>query len=207
MSLYNNCFNFLHEKYFLPIVVENTYRGERLYDIFSKLLKDRIIFITGYIEDYMANLIVAQIIFLESEDPSKDINLYINSPGGIITSGMSIYDTIQFVKPDISTLCMGQASSMGALLLASGSKGKRFCLPNSRIMIHQPLGGFKGQATDIEIHANEILKIKKKINKLMSKHTGQNIETICKDTERDCFLSANEAIKYGLVDYILKKRI
>ncbi|MFI4819039.1 MAG: ATP-dependent Clp endopeptidase proteolytic subunit ClpP [Enterobacterales bacterium] len=207
MLLYNNNFNKLNEKYFLPVVVENTYRGERLYDIFSKLLKERIIFITGYIEDYMANLIIAQIIFLESEDPSKDINLYINSPGGIITSGMSIYDTIQFVKPDISTLCMGQASSMGALLLASGSKGKRFCLPNSRIMIHQPLGGFQGQATDIEIHAKEILKIKKKINKLISKHTGKNIETICKDTERDCFLSANEAIKYGIVDFILNKRI
>ncbi|MFI4846809.1 MAG: ATP-dependent Clp endopeptidase proteolytic subunit ClpP [Candidatus Makana argininalis] len=207
MSLYNNFFNVLNEKSFLPIIVENTYRGERLYDIFSKLLKERIIFITGYIEDYMANLIVAQIIFLESEDPSKDINLYINSPGGIITSGMSIYDTIQFVKPDISTLCMGQASSMGALLLASGCKGKRFCLPNSRIMIHQPLGGFQGQASDIEIHANEILKIKKKINKLISKHTGQNIETVYKDTERDCFLSANKAIKYGLVDAILKKRI
>ncbi|WP_331828318.1 ATP-dependent Clp endopeptidase proteolytic subunit ClpP [Candidatus Blochmannia sp. SNP] len=191
----------------VPTVIEQTIRGDRVYDIFSLLLKERIIFITGTIEDNIANLIVAQIMFLESENSKKDIHLYINSPGGLITAGMSIYDTIQFVKPDISTFCMGQAASMSAFLLASGTKGKRFCLPNARIMIHQPLGCFQGQATDIAIHTKEILKIKNNINELMAKHTGQSVDTISKDTERDCFLSADEAMKYGLVDCVLSQRI
>ncbi|QJC34509.1 ATP-dependent Clp endopeptidase proteolytic subunit ClpP [Enterobacteriaceae endosymbiont of Donacia crassipes] len=187
----------------IPIVIENTPQGERSYDIFSRLLKERIIFLTGPIEDNMANLIVAQILFLDSEDSNKDIFIYINSPGGVITSGMSIYDTIQFVKPDVSTLCIGQACSMAAFLLASGKKNKRFCLPNARIMIHQPIGNYQGQVTDIEIQTQEILRIKNYINKLMSLHTGKSIETIEKDTNRDKFLSANEAIKYGLVDDII----
>jgi ATP-dependent Clp protease protease subunit len=190
----------------VPMVVEQTSRGERSYDIFSRLLKERIIFMIGQIEDYMANLIVAQMMFLEAEKPEKDIYLYINSPGGVITAGMSIYDTMQFIKPDVSTFCMGQAASMGAFLLAAGAKGKRFCLPNSRVMIHQPLGGFQGQATDIEIHTKEILKIKARMNELMSKHTGQLLDVIERDTERDRFLSANEAINYGLVDSVLSKR-
>ncbi|URJ23560.1 ATP-dependent Clp endopeptidase proteolytic subunit ClpP [Blochmannia endosymbiont of Camponotus sp. C-003] len=191
----------------IPTVIEHTIRGDRSYDIFSLLLKERIIFMTGTIEDSIANLIVAQMIFLESENSEKDIHLYINSPGGVITAGMSIYDTIQFVKPDVSTFCMGQAASMSAFLLASGTKGKRFCLPNARIMIHQPLGCFQGQATDIAIHTREILKIKNNINKLMAKHTGQSIDAINKDTERDCFLSADEAMKYGLIDCVLSQRI
>lgn len=190
----------------VPMVVEQTSRGERSYDIFSRLLKERIIFMTGQVEDYMANLIVAQMLFLEAENPEKDIYLYINSPGGVITAGMSIYDTMQFIKPDVSTFCMGQAASMGAFLLTAGAKGKRFCMPNSRVMIHQPLGGFQGQATDIEIHAKEILKVKARMNELMAKHTGRTLESIEKDTERDRFLSAEEAVDYGLVDSILSKR-
>ncbi len=190
----------------IPMVIEEHSRGERAYDIYSRLLKERIIFMTGAIEDNMANNIVAQILFLEAENPEKDMFLYINSPGGIITSGMSIYDTMQFVKPDINTICIGQACSMAAFLLTSGKKGKRFCLPNARIMIHQPLGGCQGQASDIAIHAREIMKMKKKLNKLMSFHTGQSIKKINKDTERDCFLSAEKSIQYGLIDFILTKR-
>ncbi|QJC29515.1 ATP-dependent Clp endopeptidase proteolytic subunit ClpP [Enterobacteriaceae endosymbiont of Plateumaris pusilla] len=190
----------------IPMVIEQTPRGERSYDIFSRLLKERIIFLIGNIEDNMANLIVAQILFLESENSEKDIYIYINSPGGIITSGMSIYDTMQFVKPDISTICIGQACSMAAFLLSSGKKNKRFCLPNSRMMIHQPIGSYQGQATDIEIHTQEILRIKKHINRLMSFHTGQTIDIIEKDTDRDRFLSAEEAVKYGLIDNIIYNR-
>lgn len=190
----------------VPTVVEQTIRGDRTYDIISLLLKERIIFITGTIEDNTANLVVAQIMFLESENVEKDINIYINSPGGLITSGMSIYDTMQFVKPHISTFCVGQAASMGAFLLAAGTKGKRFCLPNSRVMIHQPIGSFRGQATDIAIHAEEILKVKNNINKLLAKHTGKSIDVIHKDMERDCFLSADEAVDYGLVDGVLYQR-
>lgn len=190
----------------VPMVVEQTSRGERSYDIFSRLLKERIIFLTGQVEDHMANLIVAQMLFLEAENPEKDIHLYINSPGGVITAGMSIYDTMQFIKPDVSTICMGQAASMGAFLLTAGAKGKRFCLPNSRVMIHQPLGGYQGQATDIEIHAREILKVKGRMNELMAHHTGQSLEQIERDTERDRFLSASEAVEYGLVDSILTHR-
>ncbi|MDE9452285.1 ATP-dependent Clp endopeptidase proteolytic subunit ClpP [Xenorhabdus bovienii] len=190
----------------VPMVVEQTARGERAFDIYSRLLKDRIIFLTGPVEDHMANLIVAQMLFLEAENPEKDINLYINSPGGVITAGMSIYDTMQFIKPDVSTICMGQACSMGAFLLAAGAKGKRFCLPNSRVMIHQPLGGFQGQATDIEIHAQEILKVKARMNELMAKHTGKPLEKIVEDTERDRFLSAAESVEYGLVDSIFTQR-
>lgn len=190
----------------VPMVVEQTTRGEREYDIFSRMLKERVIFMTGQIEDYMASIIIAQMMFLESEKPSKDIYLYINSPGGLITAGMSIYDTMQFIKPDVSTLCIGQASSMGSFLLAAGAKGKRFCLPHSQVMIHQPMGGFHGQASDIEIHAREILKVKALINSLMAKHTGQPIEVIERDTERDRFLSANEAVEYGLADSVLIQR-
>lgn len=190
----------------VPMVVEQTSRGERSYDIFSRLLKERVIFLTGQVEDQMANLIVAQMLFLEAENPEKDIYLYINSPGGVITAGMSIYDTMQFIKPDVSTICMGQACSMGSFLLTAGTKGKRFCLPNSRVMIHQPLGGFQGQATDIEIHAREILKVKQRMNELMAKHTGKPLEQIEQDTERDRFLSAAEAVEYGLVDSILTQR-
>lgn len=190
----------------VPMVVEQTSRGERSYDIFSRLLKERIIFMTGQVEDHMANLIVAQMLFLEAENPEKDIYLYINSPGGVITAGMSIYDTMQFIKPDVSTFCMGQAASMGAFLLTAGAKGKRYCMPNSRVMIHQPLGGFQGQATDIEIHAKEILKVKARMNELMAKHTGRTLESIEQDTERDRFLSAAEAVDYGLVDSIMSKR-
>ncbi|MGC6387824.1 ATP-dependent Clp endopeptidase proteolytic subunit ClpP [Ewingella sp. S1.OA.A_B6] len=191
----------------VPMVVEQTSRGERSYDIYSRLLKERIIFMTGQVEDHMANLIVAQMLFLEAESPEKDIFLYINSPGGVITAGMSIYDTMQFIKPDVSTICMGQACSMGAFLLTAGAKGKRFCLPNSRVMIHQPLGGFQGQATDIEIHAKEILKVKSRMNELMAKHTGKSLEEIERDTERDRFLSADESVEYGLVDSVFSHRV
>ncbi|CAL1329322.1 ATP-dependent Clp endopeptidase proteolytic subunit ClpP [Candidatus Providencia siddallii] len=190
----------------IPMVIEQTSIGERSFDIYSRLLKERIIFLTGQIEDGLANLIIAQMLFLESEGPDKDIQLYINSPGGIITSGMSIYDTMQFIKSDVSTICIGQACSMGAFLLCAGTKGKRFCLPNSKIMIHQPIGCYNGQVTDIEIHAKEIVKIKQKINELMAYHTGQSIEKINYDTERDCFLSSNEAKEYGLVDKIYNYR-
>lgn len=201
------CNNFNNNMVMVPTVIEQTTRGDRVYDIFSLLLKERIIFMTGTIENCTANSIVAQIMFLESEDPEKDIHLYINSPGGLITAGMSIYDTIQIVKPDISTVCMGQAASMGAFLLASGTKGKRFCLPNARVMIHQPLGCFQGQATDIAIHTQEILKVKNNINHLLAKHTGQSIDVIKKDMERDCFLSADEAVDYGLIDSVLYRRL
>ncbi|NKG30792.1 ATP-dependent Clp endopeptidase proteolytic subunit ClpP [Erwinia rhapontici] len=190
----------------VPMVVEQTSRGERSYDIYSRLLKERIIFLTGQVEDHMANLIVAQMLFLEAENPEKDIHLYINSPGGVITAGMSIYDTMQFIKPDVSTICMGQACSMGAFLLTAGAKDKRYCLPNSRVMIHQPLGGFQGQASDIDIHAREIIKTKQMMNELMAKHTGQTIETIERDTNRDRFLSASESVEYGLVDSVLSQR-
>ncbi|WP_158366584.1 ATP-dependent Clp endopeptidase proteolytic subunit ClpP [Candidatus Williamhamiltonella defendens] len=190
----------------VPIVVEQTSRGERAYDIYSRMLKERVIFLTGQVEEHMANLIVAQILFLEAENPEKDIYLYINSPGGVITAGMSIYDTMQFITPDVSTICIGQACSMGAFLLASGAKGKRYCLPNARVMIHQPLGKFQGQASDIEIHAKEILKVKKRMNDLMAIHTKKTLKIIEKDTERDHFLSAEEAKKYGLVDCVLTER-
>ena len=190
----------------VPMVVEQTPRGERAFDIYSRLLKERVIFITGTVEDHMANLIVAQLLFLEAENPEKDINLYINSPGGSVTSGMSIYDTMSYIKPDISTLCIGQASSMGAILLTGGTKGKRFALPNSRIMIHQPLGGFQGQATDIEIHAQEILKIRTKLNEILSHHSGKDIDKVSQDTERDNFMSGDEAVKYGLIDKVIDKR-
>ncbi len=190
----------------VPMVVEQTARGERAFDIYSRLLKERVIFITGPINDNLSNLIVAQLLFLESENPKKDINIYINSPGGVISSGLAIYDTMQFVSPSISTLCIGQAASMGALLLCGGDKKKRFALPNSRIMIHQPLGGFQGQASDIEIHAKEILLMKKKVNEILAKHTGKSMKTIEKDTDRDNFLNANEAKDYGIVDDILTMR-
>lgn len=190
----------------VPIVIEQSARGERAYDIYSRLLKERVIFLVGQVEDYMANLIVAQLLFLESENPDKDIHLYINSPGGAVTAGLAIYDTMQFIKPDVSTLCIGQAASMGALLLAGGAKGKRYCLPHSRIMIHQPMGGFHGQATDIDIHAREILKIRERLNAILVKHTGQNIETIRQDTERDYFMEADVAVQYGLVDAVFSTR-
>ena len=190
----------------IPMVVEQTSRGERSYDIYSRLLKERVIFLSGEVEDRMANLIVAQLLFLESEDPKKDINIYINSPGGSVTAGMAIYDTMQFIKPDVRTLCIGQACSMGAFLLAGGAAGKRAALPNARVMIHQPLGGFRGQASDIQIHAQEILKIKQTLNERLAFHTGQNIERIEKDTDRDNFMSAEEAKAYGLVDDVLSKR-
>ena len=190
----------------IPMVVDQTSRGERAYDIYSRLLKDRVIFLSGEVEDNMANLIVAQLLFLESEDPDKDINLYINSPGGSVTAGMAIYDTMQFIKPDVRTLCIGQACSMGAFLLAGGAPGKRGALPHARVMIHQPLGGFRGQASDIQIHAQEILKIKGTLNERLAFHTGQPIETIEKDTDRDNFMSAEEAKNYGLIDEVLTKR-
>ncbi|MDO4626211.1 MAG: ATP-dependent Clp endopeptidase proteolytic subunit ClpP [Pasteurellaceae bacterium] len=190
----------------IPMVVEQTSRGERSYDIYSRLLKERVIFLSGEVEDRMANLIVAQLLFLESEDPDKDINIYINSPGGSVTAGMAIYDTMQFIKPDVRTLCIGQACSMGAFLLAGGAAGKRAALPNARVMIHQPLGGFRGQASDIQIHAQEILKIKHTLNERLAFHTGQSIERIEKDTDRDNFMSAQEAKDYGLVDNVLVKR-
>ncbi len=190
----------------IPMVVEQTARGERSYDIYSRLLKERVIFIIGPIEDHMANLVVAQLLFLESENPDKDINIYINSPGGVVTAGMSIYDTMQFIKPEVSTLCIGQAASMGSVLLAGGQKGKRFILPHSRVMIHQPLGGFQGQASDIAIHAKEIMKIKNELNKVLALHSGQTLETIEKDTDRDNFMDAETAKEYGLVDKILDTR-
>ncbi|MGZ8095585.1 MAG: ATP-dependent Clp endopeptidase proteolytic subunit ClpP [Methylosarcina sp.] len=190
----------------VPIVIEQTARGERSFDIYSRLLKERVIFLVGQVEDYMANLVVAQLLFLESENPDKDIHLYINSPGGSVTAGMSIYDTMQFIKPDVSTMCIGQAASMGALLLTGGAKGKRFCLPHSRMMIHQPLGGFQGQASDIDIHAREILAIRERLNRILANHTGQPIEKIQVDTDRDNFLSANDAVNYGLIDKVLTSR-
>jgi ATP-dependent Clp protease protease subunit len=190
----------------VPMVVEQTSRGERAYDIYSRLLKERVIFLVGPIDDYMANVVVAQMLFLESENPDKDINLYINSPGGSVTSGMAIYDTMQYIKPDISTMCVGQAASMGALLLTAGTKGKRYSLPNSRVMIHQPLGGFSGQASDIDIHAREILAIREKLNEIMARHTGQPLERIARDTDRDNFMSAAAARDYGLVDAVLERR-
>lgn len=190
----------------VPMVVEQTPRGERAFDIYSRLLKERVIFIVGQVEDHMANLAVAQLLFLESENPDKDIHLYINSPGGSVTAGLSIYDTMQFIKPDVSTICLGQAASMGAVLLAGGTKGKRYCLPHSRMLIHQPLGGFQGQASDIDIHAREILLIRDKLNHILAHHTGQNVERIRDDTERDRFLSPEQAVEYGLVDGILSSR-
>lgn len=194
------------ESALVPMVVEQTAKGERSYDIYSRLLKERVIFLCGQVEDHMANLIIAQLLFLESESPDKDIYLYINSPGGSVTAGMAIYDTMKFIKPNISTVCIGQAASMGAFLLSGGEKGKRYCLPNARVMIHQPLGGFQGQASDFEIHAKEILFIKDKLNKLMAEHTGQTLEQLSQDTDRDNFLSAEAAVEYGLVDSILEQR-
>src|SRR5471030_2110540 len=190
----------------IPMVIEQSGRGERAYDIYSRLLKERVVFLVGVVNEMTANLIVAQLLFLESENPDKDISFYINSPGGSVSAGLAIYDTMQFVKPDVSTLCVGQAASMGALLLTAGATGKRFCLPNSRVMIHQPMGGFQGQASDIEIHAKEILFLKGKLNEIMAKHTGQKIETVEKDTDRDNFLSAEAAVQYGLVDKVLVNR-
>ena len=190
----------------VPMVVEQTSRGERAYDIYSRLLKERLIFLVGPIDDHMANLIVAQLLFLEAENVEKEISLYINSPGGVVTAGMAIYDTMQYIKPDVSTICVGQAASMGALLLAAGAAGKRFCLPNSRVMIHQPLGGFQGQATDIDIHAREILTLRARLNDVLAKHTGQPLEVIERDTERDNFKSALDAKAYGLVDEVLEQR-
>lgn len=190
----------------VPMVVEQSSRGERAYDIYSRLLKERIIFLVGPVEDYSANLVVAQLLFLEAENPDKDIHLYINSPGGSVTAGMSIYDTMQFIKPDVSTMCIGQAASMGALLLAGGAAGKRYCLPHSRMMIHQPLGGFQGQASDFEIHAREILTIRDRLNQILADHTGQPMDVIAKDTDRDNFMSGEEAVKYGLIDHVAAKR-
>lgn len=190
----------------VPMVIEQTARGERSFDIYSRLLKERVIFLVGQVEDYMANLIVAQLLFLESENPDKDIHLYINSPGGSVTAGMAIYDTMQFIKADVSTMCIGQAASMGSLLLTAGAKGKRFCLPHSRVMIHQPLGGFQGQASDIDIHAKEILSVRERLNNILSFHTGQDVEKIQNDTDRDNFLSADAAVEYGLIDKVLSNR-
>jgi ATP-dependent Clp protease protease subunit len=190
----------------VPVVVEQTSRGERAYDIYSRLLKERVVFCVGAIDEYMANVIVAQLLFLESENPDKDINLYINSPGGVVTAGMAIYDTMQFVKPDISTICVGQAASMGSLLLAAGAKGKRYALPNSRVMIHQPHGGAQGQASDIDIQAREILALRRRTNEILAKHTGQSIEQIERDTDRDRFMSSEDARNYGLIDAVLEKR-
>lgn len=190
----------------VPMVIEQSARGERAYDIYSRLLKERVIFLVGQVEDYMANLVVAQLLFLEAENPDKDIHLYINSPGGSVTAGMSIYDTMQFIKPDVSTICIGQACSMGALLLAGGAAGKRYCLPHSRMMIHQPLGGFQGQASDIEIHAREILTIRERLNRILAEHTGQPIDVIARDTDRDNFMSGEEAVNYRLIDQVLSKR-
>ena len=190
----------------VPMVVEQTSRGERAYDIYSRLLKERLIFLVGPIDDHMANVVVAQLLFLESENPEKDINIYINSPGGVVTAGMAIYDTMQYIKPNVSTTCIGQAASMGALLLAAGEAGKRYALPNSRVMIHQPLGGYQGQVTDIDIHAREILTLRSRLNEILARHTGQSLETIARDTERDNFKSASEAMAYGLVDQVLERR-
>ncbi|MGM0953328.1 MAG: ATP-dependent Clp endopeptidase proteolytic subunit ClpP [Pseudomonadota bacterium] len=191
----------------VPMVIEQTARGERSFDIYSRLLKERVIFLVGPVEDHMANLVVAQLLFLESENPDKDIHLYINSPGGSVSAGMSIYDTMQFVKPDVATLCIGQAASMGAFLLAGGAEGKRACLPHSRVMIHQPLGGYQGQASDIEIHTREILKIRNTLNSLLARHTGQELETIARDTDRDNFMDPDQAKEYGLIDTVLDKRV
>ena len=191
----------------VPMVVEQTARGERAYDIYSRLLKERVIFMVGQVEDHMANLIVAQLLFLEAENPEKDIHLYINSPGGSVTAGLAIYDTMRFIKPDVSTMCIGQAASMGAFLLAGGAKGKRFALPNSRVMIHQPLGGYQGQATDIEIHTREILSIRQKLNEILAFHTGQDLETLARDTDRDNFMGPNAAKDYGLIDEVLDRRV
>ena len=190
----------------VPMVVEQTSRGERAYDIYSRLLKERVVFMVGPVDDHTANLIVAQMLYLESENPEKDINLYINSPGGSVSAGLAIYDTMQFIKPDVSTMCVGQAASMGAMLLASGAKGKRYCLPHSRVMIHQPMGGYQGQATDIEIHTREILKVRAQLNELLARHSGQSIETIAEDTERDNFMSPEEAKEYGLIDELIDTR-
>jgi ATP-dependent Clp protease protease subunit len=190
----------------VPMVVEQTSRGERAYDIYSRLLKERVVFVVGPIEDHMANLIVAQLLFLESENPDKDIHLYINSPGGSVSAGLSIYDTMQFIRPDVSTMCIGQAASMGAVLLAGGEHGKRHCLPHSRTMIHQPLGGFQGQATDIEIHAKEILLLRERLNHILARHTGQSLDVISQDTERDFFMGGEESVKYGLIDQVLTER-
>ncbi|MCX8049596.1 MAG: ATP-dependent Clp endopeptidase proteolytic subunit ClpP [Methylohalobius sp.] len=191
----------------VPIVIEQTPRGERAFDIYSRLLKERVVFLVGPVEDHLANLIVAQLLFLESENPDKDIHLYINSPGGVVTAGLAIYDTMQFIKPDVSTMCVGQAASMGALILAGGAPGKRYSLPHSRIMIHQPLGGFQGQASDIDIHAREILQTRDRLNRILAKHTGQPLEKIQQDTDRDFFMSSNEALEYGLIDKVLTSRI
>jgi len=190
----------------VPMVIETTGRGERAYDIYSRLLKERVVFVVGQVEDHMANLIVAQLLFLESENPDKDIHLYINSPGGVVNSGLAIYDTMQFIKPPVSTVCIGQAASMGALLLAGGAEGKRFCLPHARIMIHQPLGSFQGQATDVDIHAREILLVRERLNKILAQHTKQSIDTVQRDTERDNFMSGDEAVKYGLIDAVIDRR-
>lgn len=191
----------------VPIVVEQTARGERAYDIYSRLLKERVVFLVGPVEDYGANLVVAQLLFLEAENPDKDIHLYINSPGGSVSAGLAIYDTMQFIKPDISTMCVGQAASMGALLLTGGTKGKRFCLPHSRVMIHQPLGGFQGQASDIDIHAREILLVRDRLNRILARHTGQPVERIAVDTDRDNFMGGAEAVEYGLIDAVLSQRL
>jgi len=190
----------------IPMVIEQSGRGERAYDIYSRLLKERVVFLVGVVNEMTANLIVAQLLFLESENPDKDISFYINSPGGSVSAGLAVYDTMQFIKPDVSTLCVGQAASMGSFLLAAGAKGKRFCLPNSRVMIHQPMGGFQGQASDIEIHAKEILYLRARLNEMLALHTGQNVETIARDTDRDNFMSADEAVTYGLVDNVLRNR-
>ena len=191
----------------VPIVVEQTARGERAYDIYSRLLKERVVFLVGPVEDYAANLIVAQLLFLEAENPDKDIHLYINSPGGSVSAGLAIYDTMQFIKPDVSTMCVGQAASMGALLLAGGAAGKRFCLPHSRVMIHQPLGGFQGQASDFDIHAREILLVRDRLNRILAKHAGQPVEKIAVDTDRDNFMGGAEAVEYGLIDAVLNQRV
>jgi ATP-dependent Clp protease, protease subunit len=190
----------------VPIVVEQTARGERAYDIYSRLLKERVVFVVGAVDDYMANIVVAQMLFLESENPDKDIALYINSPGGVVSAGLAVYDTMQFIKPDVSTICIGQAASMGAVLLAGGTRGKRYCLPHARMMIHQPHGGAQGQAVDIEIQAREILELRERLNKILAKHTGQSIERIKQDTDRDRFMDWNEAVRYGLIDKVLEKR-
>jgi ATP-dependent Clp protease, protease subunit len=190
----------------VPIVVEQTARGERAYDIYSRLLKERLVFVVGPVDDYMANIVVAQMLFLESENPDKDIALYINSPGGVVSSGLAIYDTMQFIKPDVSTICIGQAASMGAVLLAGGARGKRYCLPHARVMIHQPHGGTQGQAVDIEIQAREILELRERLNKILAKHTGQSVERIKQDTDRDHFMDWQEAVRYGLIDKVLEKR-
>jgi len=191
----------------VPIVVEQTARGERAYDIYSRLLKERVVFIVGAVDDYMANIVVAQMLFLESENPEKDVSLYINSPGGVVSAGLAIYDTMQYIKPDVSTICVGQAASMGAVLLAAGAAGKRYCLPHARVMIHQPLGGFQGQASDMEIHLKEILDTRERLNRIYSKHTGQTVEKIKSDTDRDNFMDGKDAIAYGIIDQILEKRL